>query len=143
MRYDELVARLGRTLGESGLAPDGEGRIALAFQGGLDLTIRPLGRGQVVVEAPLEALPEAAFEREQLLRRTMERALGRVLEHPEVVALDEAAERLVLHRRLDIERLDYPAIEAALGEFLDQVEAWRGRRVEQPRQPPPPMMIFP
>jgi hypothetical protein len=143
MRYEELVARLGAALGEPALAPDGEGRITLTFQGGLAFTMRPLGRGQVVVEAPLEALPEAGFEREQLLRRTMERALGRLLDHPEIVALDAAADRLVLHRRLDIDQLDYAAVEEALGAFLDRVEAWRGQRVAQPRQAPPPMMIFP
>jgi hypothetical protein len=143
MRYDELVARLGESLRETSLAPDGEGRVRFVFEGGLELTIRPVGRGQMVVESSLDVLPETPFEREQLLRRTMERALGRLLDHPEIVAFDAAADRLVLHRRIDIERQDYQAIEAALGEFLDQIEAWRGQRVEQPRQATQHLMIFP
>lgn len=144
MRYDELVGRLGAALGEAELAPDGEGRVALHFQGGLALTIRPLGRGQVVLEAPLDTLPEGPFEREQLVRRTLERALGRLHDNPETVALDAAADRLVLHRRIDIEQQDFKAIEEQLGQFLDQVEAWSSKRSERPRQAPPPtMMIFP
>lgn len=143
MRFDDLTRRLAETFGGEPLPTDGEGRIELAFEGGLIVHLWPAGRGQVIIDTRLEALPEAPAERERALRKALERSLARLRDHPEILALDEASGQLHLYRKIDIDKAEFASFSEALAEFLDIADLWRGRTVERPRMAPPPLMIFP
>lgn len=135
---------LGRKLGGDPLVPDADGRVRLAFDGGLELVLVPAARGRLVAEVGLGALPAAAGPREERLRLLLGRALAMMKEAEEVVALDEGGERLLLWRLLDLPGLTPAALEEAVARVLDRAEWLRGESVPAAAaRPTGPVLFFP
>ena len=143
MTLDEIVASLAKRLGVDRLEPAPDGSYHLAFDDSLEVRVLAHGRNDLYLVGRIGRLPANAHDAEARLREVLGRSLGLIRDRPEVVGLDPESDEIVLHRRLDLAGTDGEAFATALGEFLNELEAWSG--VSAPTRPsgPPTMMIFP
>lgn len=144
MTFDELLETLGRKLGVKDLPREADGGCTLRFADGIRARLFTQGRNRLFLEGELATLPRSPAESEQVLRQALGRAMVRLRERPEIVALDETGERLVMYRRLELDGLGHQSFEQELTEFLDQVEQWKAPPAPSRGSMPSPMtMIFP
>ena len=143
MTFDELLGNLERKLGAGTLPRDADGGCVLRFADGVHARLFMQGRSRLYLEGELEPLPRQPAEAEQLLRQVLGRAIARFRDRPETIALDEASDRLVIYRRLELDGLTHLEFEQELAEFLDQIETWRAPPPTSRGMIPSPMMIFP
>lgn len=143
MTFAELLAHLAGKLRVDALAPDAEGQCRLVFEGGLVTRLFPHGRNLLYLEGELGLLPDRPGEAEQALRQTLGRATALMLDRPEIVALDEEKNSLVLYRKFALDTLTPEDFDTEFAAFLNEMELWRNRQEAAPAAPPMPMMIFP
>ena len=144
MDLAETLGHLRRKLGGDPLVPDADGRVRLAFADGLELALVPAGRGRLVAEVGLGALPAAAGPREERLRRLLVRSLATMREAPEVLALDEAGGgQPTVWRYLDLPDLSPAGLEEAVAGLLDRAEWLRADPAPVATRPAGPLLFFP
>jgi hypothetical protein len=143
LNLGEALDHLQKTLGNGPFVPDGDGRVRVAFEDGLELFLIAAARGQAVAEVPLKPLPAAAGPREERIRSLLARALAMMKSAEEVVALDEAEGRAVVWRRLELPEMSPAALEEAVARLLDRAEWLAGEAAPVPLRPAGPLLFFP
>lgn len=143
MDLREALSHLQRTLGSGPLAPDGQGRVRIAFEDGLELLLVPAARGAVVAEVPLKPLPTGGAQREERVRSLLLRSLAMMKAADEVVALEGADGRPVIWRRLDLPEMTAANLEEAVARLLDRAEWLAGEAAPALARPAGPLLFFP
>lgn len=143
MDLPAALRHLEKKLGSDPLVPDADGRVSLAFAGGLVLLLIPAARGRLVAEIALGRLPAAQGAREERLQLVLARALAMMKAAEEVVALDESGDGLLVWRELDLPALQPAGLEEAVARLLDRAEWLMGEPAPMLSRPVGPLLFFP
>ena len=110
---------------------DEDGRRHFVFDGEYEVAVFQPG-SRAVLEADLGALPARHGEAEALIAQLMELQLARADRSAETLAVDRAADRLVLVRTFDAGGLETAAFDEIIGAFVNAVAFWTEQRSQQP-----------
>lgn len=117
------LCRALEKFGVVGLSPRADGRFSLKHDGDRRLDIHPLPDGRLVLESHLVFLPEPGAARVALLERALRFSTLRMPERHDIVCLSTDGGSLLLQCSVQA-RVGSAAIEHALEQFLNAVEAW-------------------
>ena len=113
-----LRARLGPA------APRPDGAVASVFDGTLRVRLHPAGRGDLVLEAQLCALPSSTARADDMLEDALIMAAHREPEDADCLVLAPEQDCLLLLQRIGADA-SADQFEGALGRFLDSLTSWR------------------
>jgi hypothetical protein len=105
-------------------APRPDGATVLVFDGNMRVMLHPAGRGDLVLEAQVSMLPDAAALADEMILGALAVAGQRPPVDADCLVLPPEANRLVLQRRIGA-AASADEFEIALGRFLDALTAWR------------------
>jgi hypothetical protein len=121
MRFEDVLAELGRATGMGDLAPDSSGGCSLLFDGEQEITLVRDGEDETVflygIAGSAEILREAETGRALLAASCLGAETGGA-------AFALYGNSLILWKRHD-EFADYTALEKALNSFLAQLAHWK------------------
>lgn len=148
---DDKVRALAMTAGWKTPRPERDGSYSFRLEDGLDLKVfSPDGR-ECLLLADLLVLPEAGYERDNLLRSVAGRQAGICRERASVVALErqeDAAVRgldgacLILQSRVPVD-VSQREFDNAVRDFLNDLAWWKKSLEDPPREEPSSMFSMP
>lgn len=122
--FASLLDGFGALVGMAGLAPDGDGRCGVGFDGAPPVILQHVPRdGTVVAYAVIGTLPEQG--RETALALCLSGNLFWQGTAGATLGLDGAEDSLVLARALPLAALDAAALEAEVRRLSDTAGGWR------------------
>jgi hypothetical protein len=105
-------------------APRSDGAVALVFDGNMRVLMHPAGRGDIVLEARLQALPPSESQADGMLLDALAEAGRRPASFGDAVVLSADQDVLLLQQRIHADA-SADEFETTLGHFLDSLTGWR------------------
>ncbi|WP_395687948.1 CesT family type III secretion system chaperone [Caenimonas koreensis] len=105
-------------------APRADGSVALVFDGNMHVLLHPAGRGDIVLEAQVRALPLASLLADDAIMDALAVAGQRPPLDADYLVLSPDEDRLMLQHRIGA-AASADEFEVALGRFLDSLTSWR------------------
>lgn len=128
MRIEDALDRLGRQIGLA-VKLDSQRCCRLVFDKRTPIDIEQVDDGTVFFHTAIGRLPPnagPALLTELLEANLFGRGTGRT-----VIGVDAGLREIVLHRALDMDRIEYADFTAALEDFLTRARAWSERLSSQ------------
>jgi hypothetical protein len=121
--HQDLLAKLGETVGIADLVFDQDGHVALSFD---DVTLHiehQAAANVLLVTAEVEPLPPAPDA--DWLGRALELNHARLLQRDGCIGIDRGAGRIVFIDRVPLHGMTQQLFEERLNAIIDGVETWR------------------
>ena len=106
--------------------PRADGAAALVFDTRLRVLLHPAGRGDIVLESRVAALPDVQAHADDMLEGALAFAGRRPRAHADYLVLDERQSGLMLQQRIGAD-VSADEFESSLGHFLNALTAWRAQ----------------
>jgi hypothetical protein len=104
--------------------PRVDGSVALVFDGNMRVVLHPASHGDIVFEAQLVVLPDAASEADEVLSSALAMAGQRESHEADCLVLSPEEDRLLLQQRVGADA-SADEFEGSLGNFLNALTGWR------------------